>query len=342
MADSPLTSARSLGSSVAFHAALLLAASLAVFGVLAPVATAPPGVVLEASSEPVDNRVTADDAGGGPGELGGLEPPDAVRITVLPDPVTSRRGGDTPADRAEAALRAGVLADPAPMEAPVSAGLDGPALSRGMGVLPGPGLGGGGGSGGGSGGGIGTGVGPGTEFFGARVQARSFAYVIDRSGSMSGYGALETAKRELMASLELLPPDAQFAVFFYNIQPRAIAGPDGRPGLRPATAAAKEAVRAGLAEIHATGGTEHAAAIRAALAVEPEVLFFLTDGLLMTPEIAAELERAAGRTRIEAISFGTGPEPAASDPVRELATATGGSYRYVDVLRYGKPEAAAP
>ncbi len=159
---------------------------------------------------------------------------------------------------------------------------------------------------------------------------------------MSGYGALTTAKRELMASLELLPPDAQFAVFFYNLGPTPIAGPDGRNGLRPATAAAKEAARAQLQELQATGGTEHAAAIRAALALKPEVIFFLTDGLLMTPELAVELERAAGRTRIEAISFGTGPEPRTTDPMRALATATGGNYRYVDVLRYWKPNGSSP
>jgi hypothetical protein len=337
MADSPLTNPRSLVTSTAFHAALLVAASLAVLRVLSTDATVAPGVVLEATPEPLDNRVPSEDAGGGPGELGGLGDPGDLRITTLPDPVAPRRGSGDPADRVEAALRAGVLPEPTAAEAPVGEALSGPPLSSGVGVLPGPGLGGGGGSGGGSGGGIGRGVGPGTEFFGARVQARSFAYVIDRSGSMSGYGALEIAKRELMASLELLPPDARFAVFFYNIQTRPISGPDGRPGLRPATAAAKEAVRAALGEFRATGGTEHAAAIRAALAVQPEVIFFLTDGLLMTPDLAAELERAAGRTRIEAISFGTGPAPTTADPVRELATATGGSYRYVDVLRYGKP-----
>src|SRR5918993_522688 len=77
--------------------------------------------------------------------------------------------------------------------------------SGGVGVLPGPGLGGGGGSGGGSGGGVGRGVGPGTEFFGARERAGSFAYVIDCSGSMATRNALDVAKRELLGSLGQLP-----------------------------------------------------------------------------------------------------------------------------------------
>lgn len=339
MADTPLTTPGSLLTSVTFHAALLVAASLVALQVLSTDAPAPSGIRLDPVRAPIDNRVADEEGGGGPGDLGGLGPVENVRITTVPDPDQSPSGSVEPVD---SALRLGAATESPPWDDSAIDALPGPPLSTGVGVLPGPGLGGGGGSGGGSGGGVGQGVGPGTEFFGARVQARSFAYVIDRSGSMSGFGALETAKRELMASLDLLPPDAQFAVFFYNLNSTPIAGPEGRRGLRPATTAAKEAVRAQLQEVRATGGTDHAAAIRAALAVEPEVIFFLTDGLLMTPELSAELKRAAGRTRIEVISFGTGPEPRTTDPVRALAAATGGHYRYVDVLRFWKSTPSRP
>ena len=120
--------------------------------------------------------------------------------------------------------------------------LPGPQIG-GVGVLPGPGLGGGGGSGGGSGGGVGRGVGPGTEFFGARERAESFAYVIDCSGSMASRGSLDVAKRELLASLDQLPPDARFAIVFYNLHATIFSDPQGRKGLMPATAANKARVR---------------------------------------------------------------------------------------------------
>ena len=59
--------------------------------------------------------------------------------------------------------------------------------TTGQGLIPGSGSGGGGGAGGGSGGGAGRGIGPGTQFFGARDHAHSFAYVIDCSGSMASH-----------------------------------------------------------------------------------------------------------------------------------------------------------
>ena len=68
---------------------------------------------------------------------------------------------------------------------------------------------------GGSGGGLGRGIGPGTEFFGAREHGHSFAYVIDCSGSMGLRNSLEVAKRELLASLNQLPPDARFSVIWF-------------------------------------------------------------------------------------------------------------------------------
>ena len=64
------------------------------------------------------------------------------------------------------------------------------------------------------------GIGPGTEFFGAKDRASSFAYVIDCSGSMSNRGALRIAKAELINSLDRIPPDAKFTVVFYSVKAR--------------------------------------------------------------------------------------------------------------------------
>ena len=82
--------------------------------------------------------------------------------------------------------------------------------TTGVGLVPGSGRGGGRRFGRRFGRGIG-GARSGTEFFGAREHGHSFAYVIDCSGSMATRNSLEVAKRELLASLNQLPPDA--AVF---------------------------------------------------------------------------------------------------------------------------------
>ena len=237
------------------------------------------------------------------------------------------RGRDTSADALLAEALAAADADGPPAPAPPG----------GVGVLPGPGTGGGGGSGGGSGGGTGRGAGAGTEFFGAREKGESFAYVIDCSGSMATNAALDMAKRELLASLGRLPIESRFGVIFYNQKATVFSDPSGRPGLMAASLEAKSRVRTRLREIVPDGGTNHMIALRAGLALKPEVIFFLTDADMMTIPNVEEILAEAGKTRIQAIEFGVGPDVDASPPLRRLATATGGSYRYIDVTSFERP-----
>jgi hypothetical protein len=210
-------------------------------------------------------------------------------------------------------------------------------MTTGLGVIPGVGTGGGGGSGGGSGGGVGRGIGPGTEFFGAREHAGSFAYVIDCSGSMAVHKSLDIAKLELLASLSHLPPDTQFGVVFYNLNSTMFSDAHGKQGMMAATAANKARVRTLLSNIVPDGGTNHMTALRAALSLHPEVIFFLTDADLMTNKDVQEILADAGATRLQAVEFGIGQSLSDSAPLRRLATSTGGSYRYIDVTRFSKP-----
>ena len=321
---SPLTDPRSLGSSMLFHAMLILLASVAAFGVVVPSAPDLPKV-LHGELDPVDNRA-AKTGGGGPGELGG------EGVTEVHPAATGQVKRGQPLDPSTDALLREILPAPAPTD-PAQLALPGP-QTTGMGNVVAPGTGGGGGSGGGSGGGIGRGMGPGTEFFGAREHAGSFAYVIDCSGSMASHGALDIAKRELLASLGQLPPDAQFAVVFYNLRATTFSDPFGHRGLMAATRSNKERVRAQLASVYPDGGTDHMLALRSALALHPEVIFFLTDADLMTNNDAAQIISEAGKTRIQAVEFGRGIDLGGTVPLRKLAVTTGGTYRYLDVTRF--------
>jgi hypothetical protein len=325
---SPLTDPRSVASSLLVHAALLAAASLAVLSTALPEEAGPPRV-LRGEIDPVDNRANAQTGGGSPGALGG----EGI-LEALPSDTGSTTPGST-RDATADALLAEILPAPAAAET-LQRALPGP-QTTGVGVVPGPGLGGGGGSGGGSGGGIGRGVGPGTEFFGAREHAGSFAYVIDSSGSMATRGSLDVAKRELTASMFQLPPDAQFAVIFYNLRATIFTDPRGRQALMPATTANKARAQSQLRQISAEGGTDHMTALRKALTLKPEVLFFLTDADLMTEADVNEILAEAGKTRIQAVRFGLGANLNAEEPLRRLATTTGGTYRYIDVLQFPKP-----
>src|SRR5271166_2334909 len=298
LGETPLTDPRALGSSALVHVLLIALASLTVLN--ASITRVPEASgAMRGELEPIDNRAdkgkVAGSGGGSPGEIGGL----GDIAFVAPAAGTNPQGPGL--DPAADALLNEILPSTAqqPAEA-LQRALPGP-QTTGVGLIPGSGLGGGGG---GSGGGIGRGIGPGTEFFGAREHGHSFAYVIDCSGSMGLRNSLEVAKRELLASLNQLPPDARFSVIFYNLRARVFADPSGQQGLMPATAANKVRVQNQLQTVAPDGGTDHMVALRTAFGLKPEVIFFLTDADLMTNNDVNAILAEANGSRIQAVEFG--------------------------------------
>ena len=333
LGETPMTDPRSLGSSALVHTVLILVGSLTVLNVSLPRTAEERQTVMKGELEPVDNRVNSKKSagsggGGSPGEIGGLG-----SVAFLAPPSPENPQASMP-DRAADDLLSEILPSTAQKPADViQRALPGP-QTTGMGLVPGSGTGGGGGSGGGSGGGVGRGIGPGTEFFGAREHGRSFAYVIDCSGSMATRNSLEVAKRELLASLNVLPPDARFSVIFYNLRVRVFTDPGGQQGLMPATSVNKTRVQNQLRAVGPDGGTDHMLALRTALGLKPEVVFFLTDADLMSNNDVNEILAEAGGSRIQAVEFGRGSDLGMETPLRRLATTTGGTYRYIDVTSF--------
>jgi hypothetical protein len=330
--ETPMTDPRSVGSSLLVHVMIVLVASLAVVNVAVrrPEERTP---ALRGEIGPVDTRAgdSKDSAGGGgsPGEIGGMG---SVPFIA---PATGANPEGPGLDPAADALLSEILPSP-PKDVPAEVlqqALPGP-QTTGVGLIPGSGLGGGGGSGGGSGGGVGRGIGPGTEFFGAREHGHSFAYVIDCSGSMATRSSLDVAKRELLASLNQLPPETQFSVIFYNLRAKVFTDPAGQQGMMAATQSNKLRVQNQLRTVSPDGGTDHMLALRTALGLRPEVVFFLTDADLMSNKDADEILAEANGCRIQAVEFGRGTDLGMDTPLRRLATTTGGTYRYIDVTRF--------
>jgi von Willebrand factor type A domain len=321
---SPLTDPRALVLSLVIHAILLAMASVLAFQAVVPGHESGPGRALQGELEWTDNRAKPDSAGG-TGEPEGRAA-DVSAEPGIPAPPTR--------DPAADALISEILPtrDSADM---TSETLPGPSTS-GLGLLTGTGTGEGAGQGGVVVGGGGKGTGPGTEFFGLRERGGSFAYVIDCSGSMTLRGSLDVAKRELLASLARLSPDARFAVVFYNIDAKVFTDPAGNPGMMAATPANKARVRTLLSGVQANGGTDHMLALRAAFNLQPEVIFFLTDAQSMTRQDVAELLGQAGKIRIQAVEFGEVTDLGGSAPLKSLARSTGGTYRYIDVRSFGR------
>lgn len=179
---------------------------------------------------------------------------------------------------------------------------------------------------------------PGTSFMGIRDKATRVVFVIDCSGSMYNYNAMQAAKAAVLSSLQTLVETQQFQVIFYNDQPHLLKFGGRSSPLAFATEINKSFARQEIAAVVPDNGTDHLKALTLALRLGPEVIYLLTDA--DEPQLsAAELDQIQrlnqGKTRIHTIEFGKG---AALDDVRpnflkKLASQSGGTYRYHDVKR---------
>lgn len=179
-----------------------------------------------------------------------------------------------------------------------------------------------------------------TGVFGAEAEGFKFVYVFDRSGSMGGSGrsALNSAKAELLASLEDLGDTHQFQIIFYNQQPTIfpLAGQEGRLVFAndPNKLRAEQFIR----QITADGATSHEDALKAALTLRPDVIFFLTDAdepSLNTAQMKRVERLNSGRTVIHVIEFGMGPYLGVENFLVRLARENRGTHAYVDISKLG-------
>jgi hypothetical protein len=174
--------------------------------------------------------------------------------------------------------------------------------------------------------GSGAGGPPGTSFFQVASPARSVVYVLDRSGSMGPSGALERAKAELLTSLRRLPSGVQFQVLVYNDQePQFLAAPECLVFAQPDVI---ERFARAVSELRARGETDHFKALRRALFLAPDMIYFVTDGQDLTPRDVTELTRQnSGRTTIHVIELVHRREPILDGPLVQLARNNRGTYR---------------
>jgi hypothetical protein len=184
-----------------------------------------------------------------------------------------------------------------------------------------------------------------TSLFGIAAEGYKFVYVFDRSGSMGGEGrqSLRAVKAELIRSLKPLDDVHQFQIIFYNERP-VVFNPTGTPGrLAFATDENKERAARFLDSISAIGGTAHEDALRLAIRLRPDAIFFLTDG--DDPKLSdaqlAKIRRLAAGTIIHAIEFGTGQKPEGDSFLAVLARQNGGKYVYLDITKYNAEKAKA-
>lgn len=174
------------------------------------------------------------------------------------------------------------------------------------------------------------------QVFGVKGTGSKFVYAFDRSVSMNMEGRLSAAKRQLLQSLESLDTVHQFQIVFFNHNPTAPDLSGGQNRIAFATEQNKRLAERFVSGVIADGGTDRYGALVKALALAPDVIFFLTDADdAMTP---AEMQRISDRNRrvgatICTIEFGSGPASGRRNFLNVLAEMTGGQYGYIDTTR---------
>lgn len=175
-------------------------------------------------------------------------------------------------------------------------------------------------------------------FFGAKDKGDTFVFIVDCSGSMTtatttynprlqmALSRFVRARQELYLSLGQLGRAQKFYVIFYNSQTFPMFYPQNAKDLMPATPNNLGLARSWIQQAQPGGGTEPQDAFKLALALRPQVIFFLTDGAIpgVTRKIAKE--HNVSRTRIHTIAFGTQNN---EDILKGIAQDNQGRFRFV-------------
>ncbi|HJN09373.1 MAG TPA: hypothetical protein QF564_11830 [Pirellulaceae bacterium] len=180
------------------------------------------------------------------------------------------------------------------------------------------------------------------QVFGAQGTGSRFVYVFDRSASMQGFQGrpMAASRTELLKSLESLESIHQFQIVFYNDKTSVFNPHQPRPPqLMFGTDENKELAAAFVRNVVPAGATRHLDALRQALGMQPDVIFFLTDAAepQLTPSELADIQ-SRNRTGavINSIEFGSGPSQGGDNFLVKLARQNGGKHVYVDVTRLGR------
>jgi hypothetical protein len=168
------------------------------------------------------------------------------------------------------------------------------------------------------------------EVFGIPGTGSRFVYLIDRSKSMEGYNfrPMLAARQELWKSINSLNDSNQFQILFYNNEVDIFRR---KLSLHSASEANKEAAKQFIENIRPAGGTDHLAALKTALKLSPDVIFFLSDaeGGFTADEIFEISRRNYSRAIINTIEFG---ERRSNDRSLEaIARNSGGKYIFKNI-----------
>lgn len=120
----------------------------------------------------------------------------------------------------------------------------------------------------------------GATFFGVKAGGNRFVFVVDASTSMKSNG-WEACRRELVAAVGRLKPHQSFYVIFFNYKPHPMfSDEDPEPKPLRATPENLARLRKWVDSFRLYSGTRPMEAMKTALQMRPDAVYFLTDGRL--------------------------------------------------------------
>ena len=181
----------------------------------------------------------------------------------------------------------------------------------------------------GQGRGAGDGIGDGKGFFGSVPGGKRIVFVVDSSRSMNHRHdspfktRFRRLKVELIKAILELPADHEFFVIFFANEMLAMPA----ESLQPATPQAKDRYLRWVAQVDPGGSpTDPLDAMAAAIRLQPDIIYFLTDGEFKKGVNLRLRSIKLPRTTIHTFAFG---ETVGEALLKEVAQNNGGEYTFV-------------
>lgn len=176
-----------------------------------------------------------------------------------------------------------------------------------------------------------------STYYGIPIVAKRVLFVLDHSGSMRQYQRgmtrLDHAKRELIQTIQSLPPDHEFAIMFYSVKNRW-----WRSELTVADEKSKEQAYRFIRKIGYGDKTNTHAALLGAMNCAPslEAVYVLSDGRPTMGKVidpAAILQEVLHQNGFRGLRFhtiGIDLDPTSRRFLQQLAMETGGEFRSIE------------
>jgi hypothetical protein len=163
------------------------------------------------------------------------------------------------------------------------------------------------------------------KFFGQEAIGQRFAFILDQSGSMGGGSRWKACTAQLKRALRVMPPHAEFTVVLFA---DSLTEPPQQTDWLHADPVEIEGVISWLSTKYPWGGTHETPAFKRvfSFSTPPDVIYFLTDGLITaTAETCNEL-RGTATTIINTIAL---ENEEGREVLMAIAEQTGGTFTLI-------------